>query len=307
MPPCLGSVAWSPMASAHVHAGSDNPVRGAMAVVTFEVPNESNTGAATTALTVALPNVAAAHTETMPGWTARLDRDAASGTVRSVTWTAAAGGGIGPDQFALFRLSVKLPDADTVSFPATQTYADGTVVKWDQPPLPDGGEPEHPAPTPRWCLPRWASRSPWSAGGHEAGWRVRRRPGPDRRADRARGVGALATDPAADAALTTGPHRVSATFNEQLQTTFAAMTVVGPDGNVWSTGEPTVQGAVVSVAVRPLGPAGTYTANYRVTSADGHVVSGSWSFRLTVPGTGTPGPAAAARCWSGRSWRPRRR
>jgi hypothetical protein len=34
--------------------------------------------------------------------------------------------------------------------------------------------------------------------------------------------------------------------------------------------------------------------NYRVTSADGHVVSGSWSFRLTVPGTGTPGPPAAA-------------
>ncbi|GAB4974143.1 hypothetical protein MAHJHV55_54630 [Mycobacterium avium subsp. hominissuis] len=39
---------------------------------------------------------------------------------------------------------------------------------------------------------------------------------------------------------------VSATFNEQLQTTFAAMTVVGPDGNVWSTGEPTVQGAEVT-------------------------------------------------------------
>jgi methionine-rich copper-binding protein CopC len=109
----------------------------------------------------------------------------------------------------------------------------------------------------------------------------------------------VATDPAADAALTTGPHRVSATFNEQLQTTFAAMTVVGPDGNVWSTGEPTVQGAVVSVAVRPLGPAGTYTANYRVTSADGHVVAGSWSFRLTVPGTGTPGPAAAGHAGGG--------
>ena len=46
--------------------------------------------------------------------------------------------------------------------------------------------------------------------------------------------------------------------------------------------------------MRPLGPAGTYTVNYRVTSADGHVVSGSWSFRLTVAGSGTPGPAAAA-------------
>lgn len=103
----------------------------------------------------------------------------------------------------------------------------------------------------------------------------------------------VSTDPAADAALAAGPQRVSATFNEQLQTTFAAMTVVGPDGNVWSTGEPTVQGAVVGVALRPLGPAGTYTVNYRVTSADGHVVSGYWSFRLTVRGTGTPGPPAA--------------
>jgi hypothetical protein len=34
--------------------------------------------------------------------------------------------------------------------------------------------------------------------------------------------------------------------------------------------------------------------NYRVTSADGHPVSGSWPFRLTVSGTGTPGPSASA-------------
>lgn len=103
----------------------------------------------------------------------------------------------------------------------------------------------------------------------------------------------VSCDPAADAVLAAGPQRVSATFNEQLQTTFAAMTVVGPDGNVWSAGEPTVQGAVVGIALRALGPAGTYTVNYRVTSADGHVVSGAWSFRLTVPGAGTPGPPAA--------------
>jgi methionine-rich copper-binding protein CopC len=103
----------------------------------------------------------------------------------------------------------------------------------------------------------------------------------------------ISTEPAVGAALAAGPQRVSATFNEQLQTTFAAMTVVGPDGNVWSAGEPAVQGAVVGIALRELGPAGTYTVNYRVTSADGHVVSGSWSFRLTVPGTGTPGPPAA--------------
>jgi methionine-rich copper-binding protein CopC len=104
----------------------------------------------------------------------------------------------------------------------------------------------------------------------------------------------VATDPVENAALTQTPQKVSATFNESLQTQFAAMTVVGPDGNLWSTGDPRVDGAIVSVGVRPLGPSGTYTVNYRVTSADGHVVSGSWSFTLTVAGTGTPGPSASA-------------
>ena len=65
--------------------------------------------------------------------------------------------------------------------------------------------------------------------------------------------------PAVDAVLATGPAQVSATFNEHLQTAFAAMTVVGPDENLWSTGEPRVDGAVISIDVMPLGPAGTYT------------------------------------------------
>ena len=102
-----------------------------------------------------------------------------------------------------------------------------------------------------------------------------------------------ATDPAADATLSAGPNRVSATFNEDLQTTFAAMTVVGPDGNLWSTGETDVRGPVASVGVRPLGPSGRYTVNYRVTSDDGHVVSGSWAFTVTVPSTGVPGPSVS--------------
>jgi uncharacterized protein YcnI len=142
----VGAATATAPAWAHVHASSDNATRGAMAIVTFQVPNESDKGAATTALTVTLPDVTSARTEAMPGWTAKLDRDAATGTVHSVTWTATPGGGTGVDQFALFRISVKLPDTDTVSFPATQTYADGSVVKWDQPPRSDGAEPEHPVP-----------------------------------------------------------------------------------------------------------------------------------------------------------------
>ncbi|MEH3131377.1 MAG: copper resistance protein CopC [Mycolicibacterium neoaurum] len=100
----------------------------------------------------------------------------------------------------------------------------------------------------------------------------------------------VSSDPPADAQLAEAPSTVRATFSEDLQSAFAAMTVVGPDGNLWSTGDPRIVGPVAEVDLRPLGPAGTYTANYRVTSADGHVISGSWSFELTVARTATPGP-----------------
>jgi uncharacterized protein YcnI len=131
---------------AHVHVHADDTAPGSTTVLTFNVPGESETGALTTQLSVALPNVASARAELMPGWTPRLDRDTAAGTVRSVTWTAAPSVGISPDQFALFRVSVTLPNQPSVTFPATQTYSDGKVVKWDQPPLPGGGEPEFPVP-----------------------------------------------------------------------------------------------------------------------------------------------------------------
>jgi len=142
----IGLMSTAAPAWAHVRADADHPTPGSYSVVTFKVPNESEKGALTTQLSVTLPNVASASTEAMPGWTAKLDRDAAAGTVRSVTWTAAPGTGIAPDQFGLFRISVKLPDTQTVSLPATQTYSDGTVVKWDQPTPPGGAEPEYPTP-----------------------------------------------------------------------------------------------------------------------------------------------------------------
>lgn len=131
---------------AHVHVDAEDAAAGSTSVLTFRVPGESEKGALTTIFSVALPNVASARTEVMPGWTARLDRDAAAGTVRSVTWTAAPAVGISSDQFALFDVEVTLPDQPAVTLPATQTYSDGTVVHWDQPPLANGDEPEFPAP-----------------------------------------------------------------------------------------------------------------------------------------------------------------
>lgn len=143
----VGMLVCAGTASAHVRVSADGAAPGEWTMLTFRVPNESETGSLTTQLSVVMPAGTSAGTEGMAGWTAKLDRDVAAGTVRSVTWTAAPGTGIAADQFALFRVSLQLPKTDTVSFPATQTYADGTVVKWDQAPLPNGGEPEHPAPT----------------------------------------------------------------------------------------------------------------------------------------------------------------
>ena len=143
----LGLLAGIPRAGAHVTVDADKTVPGKWSVLTFEVPNESENGSLTTQLVIDLPTGTAASAEQVPGWTAKLDRDIAGGTTRSVTWTANPGTGIPPEQFALFRLSLKLPQTEKMSFPATQAYSDGAVVKWDQGPSADGSEPDHPAPT----------------------------------------------------------------------------------------------------------------------------------------------------------------
>ncbi|WP_280227617.1 copper resistance CopC family protein [Nocardia farcinica] len=105
---------------------------------------------------------------------------------------------------------------------------------------------------------------------------------------------AVGSVPENGARVDKGPERISVTFNEDLQPNFPSLTLVGPDGNLWSRGEPTVEGKTVSVAAGELGPAGEYTIAFRVTSADGHPVSGTRTFTLTTPGTGTPGDRADA-------------
>lgn len=103
----------------------------------------------------------------------------------------------------------------------------------------------------------------------------------------------IAGDPVDNAELAQPPAVVTATFNEPMQAQFAAMTVIGPDGVQWAEGAPTVDGTVISVPVRPGGPAGGYTVNYRATSADGHVVTGAWSYRVLAAGPTPPATSSA--------------
>lgn len=102
------------------------------------------------------------------------------------------------------------------------------------------------------------------------------------------------SNPADGASVATAPDRVSLTFNERMQQEFTTITVIGPDGGQWQTGEIVVDGPTITAMVRPLGPAGQYQIGYRVVSDDGHPVQGSVSFTLTAPGPGAEASTSAS-------------
>jgi periplasmic copper chaperone A len=152
-------------ASGHVTVSSPDAAPGGFGKLVFRVPNESDS-ATTIKVQVQLPTdtpFASVSTKPMPGWTIDaeptklpepVDVNGATVTeaVTSVTWTAETAAGIAPEQFDEFEVSVgPFPeDVDAMSFPATQTYDDGEVVRWSQPVDPNASEaqePEHPAPT----------------------------------------------------------------------------------------------------------------------------------------------------------------
>jgi periplasmic copper chaperone A len=157
------AVAVASPAFAHVTANPDTIAKGGYGVVTFRVPDEDDT-AGTVALTVNLPAdhpFADVRTTPIAGWTATTneitlnppikddDGNQVTKTIGSVTWKANPGNKIAPGQYLDFPLSLgAFPDnTDVIRMPAVQTYDNGQVVNWSDPPNADGTEPEHPAPS----------------------------------------------------------------------------------------------------------------------------------------------------------------
>ncbi len=103
----------------------------------------------------------------------------------------------------------------------------------------------------------------------------------------------VSADPAIGSSISSGPAEVSVTFNAPVQNGFTELIVLGPGNTHWEAGPPTIDGDTVRAPLRTLGPAAWYTIEYRIVSADGHPVSGSARFQLTVAGTGAPaGPSS---------------
>lgn len=104
----------------------------------------------------------------------------------------------------------------------------------------------------------------------------------------------IASDPVDGARLDASPTRVTLTFNQDVEPQFAAVTISGPDGTAYADGDVRVDGPNAAVAVKPLGPAAAYVVAYRVISADGHPISGQYTFQLTEAAPAVTTSAAPA-------------
>lgn len=96
------------------------------------------------------------------------------------------------------------------------------------------------------------------------------------------------TTPAADSSVTDPVTSVSLTFDDGVQPGFAQIAVLDPAGTDIVDGDPTIDGNTV---VQPVteATAGDHSVSYRIVSADGHTVQGTYSFTVVA---GDPQPAA---------------
>ena len=147
-------------AAAHVTVKSTEATKGGYAKLTVRVPTESDT-ASTTKVQLGLPKehpLASVRIKAADGWTATMKKSKLPAPVKvgdqelteavtEISWVADGDAGVKPGEFQEFDVSVgPLPDADSMTFKAVQTYSDGKVVRWIEESTEGGEEPEFPAP-----------------------------------------------------------------------------------------------------------------------------------------------------------------
>ncbi|HZI97105.1 MAG TPA: copper resistance CopC family protein, partial [Actinomycetales bacterium] len=103
----------------------------------------------------------------------------------------------------------------------------------------------------------------------------------------------VSTAPADGGQLTTAPTDVTLTFSQPVGTELARVEVTGPAGDALQDGDPQVDGATVAQSLMPLDDGGAYTVTWRVVAADGHPISGTFSFTFTGDTDDPPSASAA--------------
>lgn len=113
------------------------------------------------------------------------------------------------------------------------------------------------------------------------------------------------SDPA-DGATVAAPEDVTLTYSAKLLGTGARVEVKAPDDSVASSGDPVVKDKMVTQQVDASAP-GTYRVTWRVTSSDGHPISGTFSFTVKKEGkassTSSTGKSGGTSAWNSASGR----
>jgi copper resistance protein C len=100
------------------------------------------------------------------------------------------------------------------------------------------------------------------------------------------------SDPADGERVARTPSSVVLTFDEPAIALGTKLVVTGPDGPA-QIGTPRLVDKTVTQDLQPGAPAGAYTVDWRVTSADGHPISGSFTFTAKAAGVPSTAPSLA--------------
>lgn len=97
----------------------------------------------------------------------------------------------------------------------------------------------------------------------------------------------VGSTPAANSVLETGPEAIVLDFNEAIESDLASIVLYDGDSRPLEVGAPTAgaDDTIVSVAAPELDD-GLYAVVWRVTSSDGHVVDGAFSFQVGTAAEG---------------------
>jgi copper resistance protein C len=101
------------------------------------------------------------------------------------------------------------------------------------------------------------------------------------------------TDPAADSTVATAPEQIVLTMSSSPLALGTQIQVTSADGTVVSTGDPAIVDTTITQALTADRPAGAYEVQWRVTSSDGHPISGTFAFTANDAVGGTPSATAS--------------
>jgi copper resistance protein C len=97
----------------------------------------------------------------------------------------------------------------------------------------------------------------------------------------------VASSPAAGQTVAQVPAAVVLTFDEPAIAMGTQIVITGPSGPA-QAGAPRLVDNTVAQDIQAGAPAGDYTVTWRVTSVDGHPISGTFTFTATDSSAGTP-------------------